>query len=299
MNIGSCTSCAPRFEPIPGRSLSPNRSTRESERLLIASASQSTDASLRVVTDDGDVVTLTAHQESSATYADYRRRSHSAEGGSRTRVQVFEASSQQSFSITIEGSLDDEEKSDLQALIQRVAASYRRFEQGDAAGAQSLLADGGDLGSLESFAVSFERETTVTAGRMLLSTQPIGEREETAAPWLRQGPVTPMPVSLDPSVSPVPRQPASEPVPGTPVVTSEARERGTRGPHHGHRGRNLERVAGMLTELVERLSAGRPAFDAERAMAAIRGALAPAAPGQSAPTALPVREQPVSSLSAA
>lgn len=250
--------------------------TRERERLLLASATQQTDASLRVVTDDGDVVTLSSHQESSVTYADYRRSVRSPEGSERQRIQVFEASSEQSFSIEIEGTLDEEERADLEALIQRVAAGFRRFEQGDDAGAQAILAGGESLDSLESFAVHFEREQTVTVAELMRRTQSMGEPVERAAQTPTQPTVAPLPVA------PVASEPAAQ------GWHAHAHNR------HGGRAQRLERAAQVVDQLVEQLASRSRAFDVEKAVGALRAALVQPAPGQPAPVSLPVTEAPIS-----
>lgn len=291
MRIDSCCTRTPVTGCCREKDL---RTTRETERLLVASASQQSDASLRVVTDDGDVVTLTAHQESSAAYTDYRRSVRGPEGAERQRIQVFEASSQESFSIEIEGTLDDEERADLEALIQRVATSFRRFEQGDDAGAQALLQGAGDLESLESFAVHFEREQTVTVGELIRRTQAIGEREERAALPPTQPTVAPLPVT--PAITeavPVPR-PGVQPQPVEPTSEAPREASPHEARHRWHRGRSLHRAAQVVDRLLDKLASDRRGFDVEKAVSAIRAALVQSAPGQPAPVSLPVTESPIS-----
>lgn len=296
MNIGSGCFGAPRPSPLAARPEGDLRHARTTERLRVATVSQQSDASLRVVTDDGDVVTLSAHLESSATYTDYRRHARGPEGSERQRLQIVEASSQQSFSIDIQGTLDDEERADLESLIQRVAASFRRFEQGDAAGAQALLQGGGDLESLDSFAVHFEREQSVTVSELMRRTQAIGEREETAALPPRQPGPTPVPVTPSPSESlAIPRGPV-QPMPVEPSAAPwrETGEGRIRWDHHHPRTR--ARAARMLDQLMEKLAQGRPAFDVEKLSGMIRTALAQPAPEPPAPSRLPVLETPASEI---
>jgi len=268
--------CCRPAPAVCGRDTSVN-TTRERERLLLASATQQTDASLRVVTDDGDVVTLSAHQESSVTYADHRRSVRGPEGSERQRVQVFEASSESSFSIEIEGTLDDEERADLEALIQRVATSFRRFEQGDDAGARAALTGGESLDSLESFAVHFEREQTVTVAELMRRTQAIGERDERALQ--------------------TPTQPTVAPLPVIPADTRPASHGWQSRGHHGHghgRGQRLERAAQVVDQMLEQLVSRARAFDVEKAVGAIRAAVVQSSPGQPAPVSVPVTEAPIS-----
>ncbi len=298
MSIGNCTSCVSRFSPLAHRNEGASGIRRESERLLVATASQQSDASLRVVTDDGDVVTLSAHRESTATYTDYRRHARGPGGSERQRIQVFEASSQQSFSIEIEGTLDDEERADLEALIQRVATSFRRFEQGDDAGARSLLSGGGDLDSLESFSVEFERQQTVTVAQMMRRTQEIGEREEFAAPTPRQGQPTTLPVTPGIAERLVTPRPLAEPVPVEPIAAEpvEAEPRSVQDRHSHHRGshaKSMARAAHVLDQMLERLASRAPAFDAGKAIEAIRAALTQPTPGDPAPTPVVVPDQPI------
>ena len=296
MNIDSGFFSAPRPTSLAPRPEGAQRHSRATERLLVATASQQSGASLRVVTDDGDVLTLSAHQESSVTYTDYRRNSRGPEGSERQRLQVFEASSRQSFSIEIQGTLDDAERADLESLIQRVAASFRQFEQGDAAGAQALLQGGGDLGSLDSFAVHFEREQSVTVSELMRRTLAIGEREETAALPLRQPAPAPVPVTPVPTESPAIPRPGAETLPVEPSVAPwrEAGERRNRSDHHHPRTR--ARAARVLDQLMEKLAQGRPAFDVEKFTGMIREALAQPALEQPAPGRLPVTEAPVDEI---
>lgn len=296
MNIDPGFFSTPRPSSLAPRPEGALRHSRASERLLVATASQQSDASLRVVTDDGDVVTLSAHQESSATYTDYRRHSRGPSGSERQRLQIFEASSQQSFSIEIQGTLDDAERADLESLIQRVAASFRQFEQGDAAGARAMLEGGGELESLDSFAVHFEREQSVTVSELMRRTQAIGEREEIAAGAPRQPGPTPVPVTPAPVDSPAIPRPRVQAEPVEPSVAPwrEAGQRRHLGDHHHPRTR--ARAARVLDQLMEKLAQGRPGFDVEKFTGMIREALAQPAPEPPVPGRLPVLEAPVDGI---
>jgi hypothetical protein len=131
------------------------------ERLLMATASRETDAVLRIVTDDGDVVSISAHQEASATYVDWGRRARTDAGTSVGRLRIVDLRSQRSFTIEVQGELDAEEREDLLQLIGRVAGSLQQFVRGNMTAAAARL-QGGDLGSLDSFEAHFERTVSVT-----------------------------------------------------------------------------------------------------------------------------------------
>lgn len=139
--------------------------TRSFEMLRALTRSRETDVALQITTDDGDTVTLTLHSEQERTAIDYRSSSRGPGGVERARLSYREASSSQDVTIEVQGSLDAEELSDVNALIQRVRATMDDLLRGDPGRAVAALAslDGNseEFDSLSGFQLDVSRTETV------------------------------------------------------------------------------------------------------------------------------------------
>lgn len=253
------------------------------ERLLLANASRASDTTLRVVTDEGDVATITTHQESSVTYLDYRQGARNDQGGSLERMRLLDVHTERSFTIEVQGTLNEQERQDLRDLIARVAGSLKSFSQGDVRAAQAQL-QGGQLDSLASFEVHFERSMSVTVAelvrqRELGSGQPAGTAEAPDSPV----PPAPAPVeSADEQASAPP--PTSEDAGRFADSLISAAKRSSVA---------FEHLVRMLRRLIEKLSHDTPARDPKRALEAVREAFDRLVPkSDTAPEPLPEHAPP-------
>ncbi len=112
--------------------------------VLATRATSATDASIGITTDDGDTVTITLSSEAEAAYAWYRR---DGSGGSRALL----ASASRETGITVQGSLDQEEVSDVARLVARLRRAVRSFLKGNVSAAVHQALEGPPLDSLAGF----------------------------------------------------------------------------------------------------------------------------------------------------
>jgi len=120
------------------------RLSRADGALLAARATFATDASIGITTDDGDAVTITLSSEAQAAYAWYRR---DGTGGGT----ALAASASRETGISVQGSLDQEEMSDIARLVARLLRSVRSFLKGNASAAVHQALEGPSLESLAGF----------------------------------------------------------------------------------------------------------------------------------------------------
>jgi hypothetical protein len=152
---------------------------------------------LSVRTAEGDTITLAATLE-----ADFRAGRYHAHGGSRQAAMSVGAEYaqyglRQEFSIAIDGDLNEQERSDLHKLLQKISGIFRGFVEGQdekaLAQAAALAERFRGLGTLSSLDVSLEvvRSVTVVAA----SSYTLGGAPVTAAaiPLLSNGTTAPTP----------------------------------------------------------------------------------------------------------
>ncbi len=132
------------------------------ERAVVASAQSHTDAALSITTDEGDSVTISFAQDSSATYSSLVRGQRGPNGSSLTSVRTlsFEQSSQ--FEITVEGDLSEQEMQDIQDLVKRVGQALKSLVRGDVERAAAKLSKPGDLESLSGFQVEMAHSESIS-----------------------------------------------------------------------------------------------------------------------------------------
>jgi hypothetical protein len=132
---------------------------------------QSSELDLRVVTDEGDVVTLSLDESSTVAAASYRdsvRRGHGHHRGRAHGATLATASFERSLSVTVQGQLSAQERSDLLELVKDLRRVTQSLQGDDLGAAREALAEFGDLGSLQSFTFELTREQSaavlVTSG---------------------------------------------------------------------------------------------------------------------------------------
>jgi hypothetical protein len=186
-------------------------------RLGLASATRDVDASLSVVTKEGDTVTLSASYDASVTYAAMGRRGHHGHGAS-----FMSAQSQSSVSLQVTGDLNAQELADIRQVVERFMQDMRAMERGGDASVADVATF--DATTLQSISATASTSTTVTlaglSGRGPAQPTPVvpvvtaGPGQDSPArpagltsedagllpadrPMLpARGPVTPLPVSI-------------------------------------------------------------------------------------------------------
>ncbi len=152
---------------------------------------------LSVRTAEGDTITLAATLE-----RDFRAGRYHAHGGSRQAAvsvgaEYAQYGLRQEFSIAIDGDLNEQERSDLLKLLQKISGIFRGFVEGQdekaLAQAATLAERFRGLGTLSSLDVSLEVVRSVTVG--VASSYTLGGAPVTAAaiPLLSNGTTAPTP----------------------------------------------------------------------------------------------------------
>jgi chitodextrinase len=158
------------------------------EKLTAASVSESTSTDLKIVTQQGDVVTLHASLDTNATYASLRSRGPNG----KIDAKSLSLSSQQSLSVSVQGDLNAQEQADIDQLVKRIGSDLKSFLSGQG-GATGHEADG--LSSLAGFQVQFSHSETATAVSIVrrLPAAPAGTDASGAKPLPTPVPVSPAP----------------------------------------------------------------------------------------------------------
>ncbi len=158
------------------------------EKLTAASVSESTSTDLKIVTQQGDVVTLHASLDTNATYASLRSRGPNG----KIDAKSLSLSSQQSLSVSVQGDLNPQEQADIDQLVKRIGSDLKSFLSGQG-GTTGHEADG--LSSLAGFQVQFSHSETATAVSIVrrLPAAPAGTDAAGAKPLPTPVPVSPAP----------------------------------------------------------------------------------------------------------
>lgn len=156
------------------------RPTTTLERSIVASAASHTDASLSITTAEGDSVTISFAQDSSATYSSLVRARRGAEGAERTRQSQLSLQSSSSLQVQVQGDLNDQEMKDIQDLVQRVSQALRDFVSGDPSQAADRLSVPAGLGSLSGFQLEMHHDESVSVA--VATRRSVGPMPVTPAP---------------------------------------------------------------------------------------------------------------------
>jgi hypothetical protein len=150
------------------------------ERSIVASAASHTDASLSITTDEGDSVTISFAQDSSATYSSLVRARRGSEGAERSRQVQRSQQSSSSLQVQVQGDLNDQELKDIQDLVQRVSQALRDFVSGDSSRAADRMSAPADLGSLSGFQLEMHHDESVSVA--VATRRGVGHMPVTPAP---------------------------------------------------------------------------------------------------------------------
>jgi hypothetical protein len=150
--------------------------------------SNESDLTLQIRTDEGDIVTIAAHRDVDLTLVNYGERYRNGAEKGRFAARLAALSVSQSFQITVEGSLSEEERADVRALLGELKPAIEGFlrtgapvqwEQPGAEEFESLAGFQLDLSS--------SKELEVIRARLRTSSRevkqpPVGDAQEPAAP---------------------------------------------------------------------------------------------------------------------
>ena len=220
----------PSFNSPSGKAGKSNGPASAMERLLVANATQHTEGSLQITTDEGDTVTLSFAKDPSVTYADLVRGNRGADDKGREHMSALKVDSSSQFSVQIQGDLNEQERADTEALVQRFMGAVGSFAKGDLEGAAQQLQPSATPDSLAGFSVELSQESNVTVARVVRRLDPpadptpaigaVDPSTSPAVPGVDAGNVAPQPIAEPVSAdATTPAAPAPTP---TPAVPSDA-----------------------------------------------------------------------------
>lgn len=163
------------------------RFQQTSTRLNALSVSAEQSAEITILTDEGDTVMLSSYEHAEADLLTYEHLSGTRQGYHRQGLQQLDFEAESEFTLAVQGDLNDQERADIQALLQDLGGMLKAFLTGaDENGALPEAA--GELGrfeTLSAFQADFEYRVSMTyfnfeADR--LSLRATAEPEQAAAP---------------------------------------------------------------------------------------------------------------------
>lgn len=175
-----------------GRGTQPANSVQGS--LTTMHAQTHAGAELQVVTREGDVITLDWSRDVDVTYSRLRARAD-VNGDGRTDARVdartFERTVESSFSLQVQGDLNEQERADLEELLRAVRGAMHELRDGEVGDAGSEIATMDGLDSFASLAAEFEASRSVDVVRVRASI--------TNSPVPAKAPVENLPVAPAPT----------------------------------------------------------------------------------------------------
>jgi hypothetical protein len=135
--------------------------SRQITDLRAASAAAETSAQIQIMTDEGDLVTISGRSEVEATYSSLRHRSRGPDGSMKLDARHKEISVDREFSLTVEGDLSKEELADIKRLLQRIGPALKGLASPDGT-PFSFMVDGSDFESLAGFRLTLQRSVSLT-----------------------------------------------------------------------------------------------------------------------------------------
>jgi hypothetical protein len=140
----------------------------KSESFQQAAQSQK-DSNISITTDEGDVVTISASYAMAMAYAYNNEVTPVSHSESVTAMSMEKSS----FSMSIQGDLNDEELQDIKHLLQDLNKIAKAFFQGDSERALNKALDIGDLGSLNQLSASFSYSEQIATTHTVVTYHPL------------------------------------------------------------------------------------------------------------------------------
>lgn len=201
----------------------------ESARLACLNVSEDQSADINIVTAEGDKVTLSSDLHSEATLLTYEHLAYSNSGYETEEGRLVDYNEERNVAVSVEGELNDEELSDILALLSDLGQMLKAFLTGMGEGSvEENSADVRQYGSLAAFEADFEYHASlqylnVAANQMTVEAAGLPGPSE-AMPTLQPaasiapaGAESPQPVA---PAAPTPASPLDQPP--APAVALEA-----------------------------------------------------------------------------
>lgn len=134
---------------------------------------QRRDATIAIVTDEGDMVTISSLREQAGTLAAHSWQTPFREGMNFTSTSL----TTDAFAFTVKGDLNEEELTDIANLLDDLSAIASNFFSGNMDEAINGAMNIGDLGSLAQLSASFSHSSAWSAATRLTNHHPLPENQ--------------------------------------------------------------------------------------------------------------------------
>jgi len=131
----------------------------EAARLTYLNVSEDQSADINIFTAEGDKVTLSSDYHSEATLLTYEHLAYSNSGYEAEKGELVDYDEERNVSLSVKGSLSDQEMADIQALLSDLGGMLKGFLTDAGEGAGGVDENSGDLSrysSLSAFEADFE-----------------------------------------------------------------------------------------------------------------------------------------------
>jgi hypothetical protein len=142
--------------------LSSNTSFAAKTQQFQAQAKTSTSTNLNFVTAEGDRVSLSTGSENNASFGTYTFQGLAEGQTVNFRSQELSTSVRSDFGLLIEGDLNEQEQADIQAFLQSAKSILQEIAEGNVENAAEAALSLGDLDSLSSASLFFQKTTAVS-----------------------------------------------------------------------------------------------------------------------------------------
>ena len=133
----------------------------EIARLAYLGIKQEQSTDIEIQTAEGDTVTISSDARTEAALLTYKHLAFNGEGYDAEQLQLVDFQADSSFELSVVGDLNEQEKADIEALLQDIGSRLKAFLTGGPEAAD-MTAAAGKYASLESFAADIEVHREVT-----------------------------------------------------------------------------------------------------------------------------------------
>ena len=133
----------------------------EIARLAYLGITQEQSTDIEIQTAEGDTVTISSDARTEAALLTYKHLAFNGEGYDAEQLQLVDFQADSSFELSVVGDLNEQEKADIEALLQDIGARLKAFLTGGAEAADPTAA-AGRYASLESFTADIEVHRELT-----------------------------------------------------------------------------------------------------------------------------------------
>jgi hypothetical protein len=123
----NCRNAAPAW---PGPVASSTDTSSQLTQTQLAMTSESRDVELNLTTKEGDKVSLSLEARSQALYLNYLEAGNDKEQEYARQLQLFAAESEQDFTMTVEGDLNEEERKEIGKILKTIDRMMASFVKG-------------------------------------------------------------------------------------------------------------------------------------------------------------------------